>query len=386
VKQRHLVTLWNPTYAADAMDAHLAVLLGNVAAYREGRYAEDDVYVWWGKVRSSNRQQPMAHLEEILALDDELGDLDDATATGAELHLYLTDYRSLYVGHVGGITADDKREERTHVPDYYEREDLHCDCWFQLWDIRRVVFDDTPAVVEELRRLRNIHYHDRPVSIYGGMVDPPLLVTRDDGMRYFDPAIRDSLIEGRYWCEFDLEHSGVGQMEHDLRCNLFGEKSWGGLDPAARRFIASAEKVFREHRDDPAFDFSSVLVDLSKAMEVQGNAVLRRALARAPQSLRYANVDGRSVDVAAGDPLSLGTLGRVIGDTPALGDYLRQVLGNGAWFAGAFPAVARELAGRRNPAAHTGRTGRDEASTVRDQLVGIGCTGTLVELGKVRVP
>jgi hypothetical protein len=42
-----------------------------------------------------------------------------------------------------------------------------------VWDIRRLVADDTPAVMEELKRLRNTRYHDRPVSLYGGMVDLP---------------------------------------------------------------------------------------------------------------------------------------------------------------------------------------------------------------------
>ena len=43
---RHLVTVWNPSYAEDAMEQHLAVLL------ERAKPRPDDAYVWWGKVRS----------------------------------------------------------------------------------------------------------------------------------------------------------------------------------------------------------------------------------------------------------------------------------------------------------------------------------------------
>src|SRR5215218_8335755 len=101
----HLVTVWDPSRGDDAMQAHLQLLLD--ACRREDMMRGaglpraqrgDDVYVWWGKIRSPNRQQPLAHLGEILAIDETL-------RAGAEIHLYLTDYRSLYVGHVGEVTV-----------------------------------------------------------------------------------------------------------------------------------------------------------------------------------------------------------------------------------------------------------------------------------------
>ena len=191
--------------AAGAIDDHIAVLLEALRRHDEGD-ADDDPCVWWGRVRSPNRQQPLKHLDEVLALDAETpNDEDDPRET----HLYLTDYRSLFVGQVGNITADDmSAEDPAHVPSYYRKQQLACDCWFQLWDIRRLVQDDTLAVVAELRELRNIHYNDRPVSIYGGMVDLPLIVYRDDGVRYFDKAERNRLLDGKCWVQFDAEHGG----------------------------------------------------------------------------------------------------------------------------------------------------------------------------------
>ena len=385
---RHLVSVWDPSRGDDAMQAHLQLLLE--ACHREDATRAkglpraqrgDDVFVWWGKIRSPNRQQEMPHLAEILAVDDLLR----SPGSAAEVHLYLTDYRSLYVAHVGEIVADDVREEddvERYVPRLYDG--VQCDCWFRLWDIRRLVLDDTLGVIAELKKLRNTHYHDKPVSIYGGMVNLPLVVTRPDGARFFDPVVRRRYIDGRSWAEFDAEQVGLGTVERDLRENMIGDEAWQGLDPAARTFVATAEKVFRDHRHDNAVDFSPVLVNFAKAVEVQANDVLRRAAGSLVAAQRRANVDGRTLDLAHDGPWTLGELARLVEDDRARNAALERLLYNGRWFATGLPAVLRELAEWRNPAAHRAKVGREEARRLRDTMVGVACVGTLVELGRAR--
>lgn len=160
---RHLVTVWNPRYASDAMESHLRVLLDWDAKANAGKVDDEMVYVWWGKVRSGQRQQAMPHLDAIIALGrDAADDPDDSRET----HLYLTDYRSLYVADVARIVSNDPREsDAAHVPGYYTKLGLNCDCWFEISDIRLLVKDDLEGVAEELSRLRNTRYHDRPVSL-----------------------------------------------------------------------------------------------------------------------------------------------------------------------------------------------------------------------------
>lgn len=382
---RHLVGVWNPSYAADAMSSTVALLLRRVSAHRQGDLDEDGVYVWWGKVKSSNRQSPLPHLGEILAMDRGLQSEDGAES---EMHLYLTDYRSLYVGHVAEVTADDPRgdgEDRETVPSFYADMEFKCDCWFRLFDIRRVVSDDTVAVVEELKKLRNTRYNDRPVSLYGGMVELPLIVTRADGARYFEQEIRDKLIDGRFWVEFDVERTEIGRLERDLRENVVGEKAWNALDPAARTFVATAESLFREHRRDAAFDFSAVVIDLAKAAELQTNIILRRALREAPVAERRANVDGRSVDLAAGELWPLGVLARLIGEDEQINRLLkRRFSAHGEWFTASLPAVLKELSQLRNPAAHSVTVSAESALKWRDRVLGIGQLGLLAEMERVR--
>ena len=122
---------------------------------------------------------------------------DDATvASDREVHLYLTDYRSLYVAHVGGITADDMSDDDGgHVPAFYaRRRGSTAIAGFSSGTSGASCSNDTLAVVEELKKLRNTRYNDRPVSIYEqGMVDLPLIVTRADGARFSIIPVRAAL-------------------------------------------------------------------------------------------------------------------------------------------------------------------------------------------------
>ena len=379
--ERHLLGVWNPSYAVDAMDAHLRVLLNNIAAMRAGKVKEEDVHVWWGKVKSKNRLDVLPHLDQILAMDAELSDQGES---GRELHLYLTDYRSLYVGHVYEITAEDvTADEADHVPAYYREQRLHCDCWFRLGDVRRLILDDTVGVIAELKKLRNTHYSDRAVSLYGGMVNLPLIVSRDDGARFFEPAFRLALLDGQYWAEADAALTGLGVIERELRENLLGEDAWNGLDLSTRTFIATAEQIFRTHRA-AGFDFSGVVINLAKALEVQVTGLVRRALAAAPEAERTVVIEGKAIDVTKGIPLSLGMLGRVLMKDDTIRNALRPRLINGDWLLTKGGAVLQSFSNHRNPAAHSQVVSRDQALKLRNQLLGIGGHGDLVQLAATR--
>jgi len=380
--QRHFVDVWNPSYASNAMEAHLALLLQAAQRFDAGELTNDDaIYVWWGKVRSPNRQQPLRHGPTVLEIGAELqGDPD------REGHLYLTDYRSLYVGHVAEITEVDVRNsDAGAVPDYYTRNRRDCDFWYKLLDIRRLVEDDTLSVIAELKHLRNVAYFDRPVSLYGGMVDLPLIVNRPDGARFFEPEVRDPVTGGSLWVEFDAESGGVGAMERELRENLLGDAAWMAFPPAARTFIAGAEKIFRDYRSDAAFDFGPVIGGLSKAVEVICNAILAEVLPKLPARAREANLDGQTVDLRERGHLMLGQFVRAVGGERQLNEALKGSLEHGVWFTGSLPAIVEELLEVRNPGAHERRVDRETATRLRDKLMGVGCQGTFAELAKVRV-
>jgi hypothetical protein len=112
----------------------------------------------------------------------------------------------------------------------------------RLWDLRRLVADDTPGVIEALGRLRNTRYHDRPVSLYGGMVELPLIVTRDDGARWF--ADRDLLTSGRLWAERDADlRVDTQRLARELPDNLFGREVWAMFETATRTLAMAVPRI-----------------------------------------------------------------------------------------------------------------------------------------------
>lgn len=186
--------------------------------------------------------------------------LNEGLAARGELQLSLTDYRSLYVAEVLAVEEGDKKtSDRPHTPEYYRRDGLSCDCWFKLVDIRALVHDDTLAVQDELKQLRVTTYNDRPVSLYGGMVNLPLLVKRADNTCFFDEDERELLNDGDLWVAADADRFGLGGLMSDLRDNRFGVAAWRGLLPTTRTFVATAERLMRDHRRDTSFDISKVI-------------------------------------------------------------------------------------------------------------------------------
>lgn len=381
----HLLSVWNPSYADDAMDRHLEVLLRWAAARREERAEDEDVYVWWAKLRSPNRQGPIPHRADVLALQDQID-------SGVETHLYLTDYGSLYVAHLVEVTGDsvprDWPDERDHMPAYYEGHEA--DFWFRLWDIRRLVAKDPPATIEELKKLRNVRYHERPVSLYGGIVDLPLIVIREDGTTWFEDV--QALTEGRRWAERDAELRGeTERLSAELRDNLLGPDIWEALEPSSRTFLTTGEAIFRARRDDPGFDFAGAALEFAKAIETELNGLLfpalRRVLARAPSERREVYAGGSLLDLGGRVAhQSLGTIRHLVGREAIVRSALRTGLPHDwSWIEGVLPHELEPVLELRNPAAHSRTVRREEIGRWRQNLLGIGCEGLLVRIVRAKL-
>ena len=376
---QHLLAVWNPSYSDDALQQHLEILLRFAGAARSGEAEADEVYVWWAKIRSRNREGRLPHHADVVGLDRQI-------QAGVETHLYLTDYRSLYVAEVGEVTDDDVRRdagEPAHIAPYTREHAV--DFWFRLFDIRLLVSDDTPAVIGELRRLRNRRYHDRPVSLYGGMVELPLIVVRDPEVSWFTD--RAELAEGRLWAEHATAHrSAAAAMFAELRDNLIGRELWPWLAPATRTFLASAEAVFRAHRDDLGFDLSGAAVEYAKAVEVELNDLVFGALRRRASSLkpgeRVVQRAGRRLDLA-GTPVhqTLGVLCALLKEEPVVQKGLRQALPHDCrWLLGELPGSLSRLVDLRNRGAHRTSVSGGELAAIRRQVMGVGLEGMIPRL------
>ncbi len=384
---RHLLTVWNPSYSDDALDQHLRVLVEWARRHRDGEAKWDDVYVWWAKLRSENREQALPHLDDVLALD--------AQTQSEETHLYLTDYRSLYVAWLGEVTGDDVRQdgERDHMPAYYSERfgDHEVDAWFRLFDLRRIVADDAPETIRQLRTLRNTRYHGKPVSLYGGIVDLPLIVTRSPRTFWFRD--REALTGGALWAEREAAgRSDVVRLNAELRDNMFGREVWAGFEPGTRSFLASAEAVFRARRGDAAFDLSGAAVEYVKAVEVEVNALVfeaaRRGVAGWDASDRLVRIEGSSVDLSGQVPhQSVGSLLHLLERSGEVKRALRTTFpapDDQAFLLDELPGALRTLRDLRNPAAHSQMVAARALEPVRDHLLGVGRAGLLSRVGRLR--
>lgn len=383
---RHLVAVWNPSYTTDAMEEHLRVLLHWSELRAKGEADADEVYVMWSRLRSPNRVAPLPHLDDVFALRKQI-------ESGTETHLYLTDFRSLYVGWLSEITSeqflDEYPDEIDHLPAYAHGRPT--DFYFTLWDIRRLVADDTVGTAEELSRLLNVRYDRRPVSLYGGMVDLPLIVERPDARLWFSD--RGILTDGRLWAEHDASRrSETERVSRDLRENLFGDDLWGALEPGTRAFLASGEAVYRARRNDPNFDFSSCAIEYAKAIETELNALvfplLRPMYSKGSPVGRMTSIEGRQVDL--GKPVSHQTLGAMVNLLEHNQDVRRGLKAvfparDAKFLMTELPHYIRPVGELRNPAAHDRRLTREEVSGLREEIMGIGREGLLVRLGRTKI-
>lgn len=264
------------------------------------------------------------------------------------------------------------------------------DVWFRLLDVRRIVADDTLAVIQELKRLRNVRYHDRPVSLYGGMTELPLVVTRQEDVAWFGD--REALLEGQLWAERDAENrTETERMARELRDNLIGPELWAVLEPTTRTFLASAEAVFRARREDPAFDYSAPAAELAKAVETELNALIFPATARllrdAAPAEREIVVEGRRLDLGGAVPhQSLGTVRGLLTHGSALPKTLRAAYAQDAnSLLGELPRYLEPLVKLRNPAAHSEAVAREVVAKLRADVLGIGCEGLIVRLARAKL-
>lgn len=84
-------------------------------------------------------------------------------------------------------------------------------------------------------------------------------------------------------------------------------------------------------------------------------------------------------------PLTLGQLARRLGGEPELGDHLRRVLGDGAWFTQEFAVIIDGFADEaRNPAAHGEPVAREVVLRWRNRLLGVGGESIVTRLARVQ--
>jgi len=224
--------------------------------------------------------------------------------------------RDHYPGRASGRLPPAKPES-PHRFDPSVRGGTYSWCLWSLGSSRRSFAPETgKGRIRKLKRLNNNRYHDGPVSLYGGMVDLPLIVTRPDEVSWFRD--RDLLTDGQLWAE---------------------------REPELNAFLLPA---------------------------------LRTVCAGKPEADRSVLLDGRTLDL--GQPLprrSLGAMLALLKKKPVLERGVRRAFStaDAGWILGELSHALRRIVESRNPAAYGKKTSKDEASARRAEVMGIGRMG-----------
>ena len=227
------------------------------------------------------------------------------------------------------------------------------------------------------------HYYNQPVSLYGGMVNLPLVVTRPDGLNFFDPtaaASRPTPLCGpvrRGGSELRSPRSSA----HCATASL--ASAWNCVRP--RRAIVHRNGGKSTATIGPIRPSTGAVVGSFRALEVHVGGTLESSSVRENAMMRHMNVDGSTVDLANARGLSLSR--SFMCCPPTRDDGRRWSILSTTWTVAhtdLFIGGARSVPQVRNDATHGRRIDQRTASSWRNQFLGVGSTdpGHLVQLAE----
>lgn len=241
----NLIILYNPYYQEDVIVHHVNVLV-NTADQNNARVA-------FGKVRSKLRSDESFSGNNLSALKS-------AIATDGYLQLFLTDYADMYVAKVIEVTDEDRSDI---APSYYREKGLDVEAWFILADIRQLVDNDFQGVRDRiLGNMTTPSFGNHHFAVYGNQYRFPLEVAMDTPIDYFADA------PFSYYVDIFKSAEYIA-TKHHLIDYRFGEKVFHALHPNSQESVISAEIEYAQNRHDKLYDFSSVVIKYSKAVELE---------------------------------------------------------------------------------------------------------------------
>lgn len=392
-----LLILYNPYYESSVIQSHLEILKAQGS-------------VSFGKVKSKMRAQepseqptqepstPAQILEppSTAFASTQWEQLIASTSSKSPLQLFLSDYANLYVCKVTAIT----KEQIAQAPAYYEQKGLEVELWFVISDMRELVRDDFTSVRDNfLANFITLH-NSRTFAIYGNDYTYPLFITLKSNQSYFT--------QGPHYHNMFKTNEQI-QMRQHLIDYIFGAKLANTLLPDSMESLINAEIEYLANRENPLYDCTGIVLLYAKSMEQE--------IMRFYRTLFAALVEFESTLTEVESPLAAITYsvhevessvqewleGRAK-STPALGTtkHLRkcaqQVLEQWKYdksykldsslnkhdishFAGIkLGSFINILQSIRNPAAHASSPSLEQASTLRERILGIGRESVLITL------
>jgi hypothetical protein len=363
----NFILLYNPYYQSDVIESHVNMLISSANAL-EAKTA-------FGKIRSKLRNYDDPLTEKYQSIY--AGVSDDAP-----LQLFLTDYSSMYVARVIGVTSEDCY---SIAPSYYRDKNLEVEHWFVINDIRRIAHKDFELVRDTiLPNLTTPHFGNHRYAIYGNQYVYPMQVEMINAIDYFS---YEESSHYRYFTDI-FKSESYHEMKKRLVDYRFGELFYA-LHPNSQDAIVSAEIEYAENSEDSLYDYSSVVVKFSKALELEIYLFLRQVFKHLMlkqstlQDIAY-SVQSRNFtlkDYMTEKP-NLGT-NKFLLKNELVQEAINSHIQSSPLRFFLFSRVGKSINAIqeiRNEAAHGQSTAQKECQKVRNSVLGIGENGTLCDL------
>ena len=357
----NLLTLYNPYYQKNVIEQHLKIL-------------KDEGIVAFGKVKSELRDYEHPH-QAIL------DKIYESASKENPLQLFLTDYSSIYVANVIEVFPSTE----VTVPSYYDT--LEVENWFVLDDLRLIVHKDFELIRDKLiANFLATNFNNRTYAIYGNQYVYPMQVTMKDEINYFEKSEEDF----KYYTNIFKSQEELQTKQNLINFN-FGEKRFYNFAPNTQDNLISAEIEFIQNKNNPLYDFSSVVIKYSKAVELELYRFLRNVFKfiieqdEALGDVQYA-LNGRDYVLSnlLKNKANYGTysfLLRTYEIKTAVNEYLKSRTLTHFIFSD-IPYYIKTIQGVRNESVHGGATSLDDCSEIRDSVIGIGKSGMIAELDR----
>ncbi|MGD9554489.1 MAG: HP0729 family protein [Arcobacteraceae bacterium] len=362
---KNILILYNPYYQEDVIEQHLEIL-------------KEFGYVAFGKVKSK--------LKDMIPPNKEiLENIYNNVSKNKSLQLFLTDYNSMYVANV--IAVKKEKTKIIKAPQYYD--ELEVEQWYIFDDIRLLASNDFPHIRDNLlANFKAINYNNHTYAVYGNSYVYPMQVTMKNEINYFEKDNED------FKFFFDIFKS---KEQIKIKQNLidfnFGEKIFYSLTANTQDNIISAEVEYMQNKQNPLYDFSSIVMKYSKAIEHELYIFMKILfsylmskniyLKNIPYSIQGNNFVFEDI---LEHKANYGTY-KYLMKTYEIKDAINQYIENSSFKYFLFKklinfiSIMQEV---RNESIHGSMTSFKDCNTIRETVIGIGINSILSEINQYK--
>jgi hypothetical protein len=361
---KNILILFNPYYKSDVIEQHLKLLIKNEE-------------VAFGKIRSHIKK--MQHLFE-----DQLEKIYDEVSENNYLQLFLTDYSSIYVAKVIKVSSDDCSNI---APIYYK--DLEVEKWFVITDLREIVRDDFESVREDiLSNFTTPNYDNHSYALYGNNYVYPLIINMKNEIDYFETEEN----QFKYYKNI-YKSKAYLDIKNNLKEYCFGEKWINKMHPNSLDNIVSAEMEYLENKNNPLYDYSTVVIKYAKTMEQELYVFMKELFKYLVSKDKYVEDIEYSVqskafkikDIFNNKP-NIGTYKFLLKDKKiqeAIERFIEDFRSK-KFLSSTIPYYINMIQGIRNESVHGESAKLSEAEELRKNILGISKTSILIDVVRAR--